>query len=177
MPLRPDVRVDTLIAEMRAAEPARAPRHRGQRALTLTDAQLRGVVAVLVESGALLRSGHRVRLAEGAPALDELMRERVELLKATLTAGGAKPPSAESVAARLGIPSPLVDQLRAAGDLIGLGPRMDVTRDSWAAMAGRLDRLAKGGDPTVSAVRDELATTRRLAAAILQRWNRLRSHE
>ena len=105
------------------------------------------------------------------------MRERVELLLATLTAAGAKPPPAEAVAARLGIPNYLVDQLRAAGDLISLGPRIDVTREAWATIADRLDRLAIGGAPTVSAVRDELETARRFAEAILQRWNRLRSHE
>lgn len=177
MPLHPDVRVDTLIGELRGAEPARPLRHRGQQALTLTDAGLRGVVDSLVESGALLRTGHRIRLAGGGPALDKVMRERVDLLLGTLTAAGAKPPPAEAVAARLGIPDQLVDQLRAAGDLVRIAPRIDVTRESWATIAGRLDRLAEGGDVTVSAVRDELATTRRIAEAILQRWNPPRSHE
>jgi hypothetical protein len=177
MPLHPDVRVDTLIGEMRDAEPARTLRHRGQQALTLTDAELRGIVDSLVESGVLLRSGHRIRLAEGGPALDKIMRERVELLLGTLTAAGAKPPPAEAVAAGLGIPDQLVEQLRAAGDLVSIGPRIDVTSESWATIAGRLDRLAEGGDLTVGAVRDELGTTRRIAEAILQRWNPLRSHE
>lgn len=177
MPVRPDVRVDALIAELRAAEPARTLRHRGQQALTLTDTELRGVVDSLVESGALLRTGHRIRLTDGGPGLDKVMRERVELLLGTLTVAGAKPPPAEAVAAGLGIPGGLVDQLRAAGDLVSIGPRIDVTRESWATITGRLDRLAEGSDLTVGAVRDELATTRRLAEAILQRWNPLRSHE
>lgn len=176
-PLRPDLRVDTLVAELRAAEPTRTLGHRGQRALILSDAEIRGVVDSLVESGALRRTGHRVRLAEGGQVLDTVMRERVELLLGTLTAAGAKPPPAETVAARLGIPMPLVDQLRSAGDLIVIGPRIDVTRESWDAIAARLDRLAGGGDLTVGAVRDELVTARRFAEAILQRWNRLRSHQ
>jgi hypothetical protein len=176
-PLRSDVRVDTLIAELRAHEPARASSHRGQQQLGLTDAELRGVVDGMVGSGALLRTGHRVWLPDGGPALDESMRERVELLLRTLTAAGAKPPPTEAVAARLGIPAALLDQLRASGELVSLAPRIDVTREAWGAIAARLDRLAANGPLSVSAVRDDLETARRFAEAILQRWNRLRSEQ
>ena len=171
-PLRPDLRVDTLVAQLRAAEPSRPRSHRGQRPLTLTDAELRAVVDSMVESGAVQRRGHRVRLPEGGPALDEVMRERVESLLATLTAAGAKPPPVAGLAAGLGIPSQLVDQLRGAGDLVSVGPRIDVTRETWAMIAGRLDRLARDGELTVSAVRDELETARRHAEAFVQHWSR-----
>ncbi len=173
-PLRPDLRVDTLIAELRAAEPARPRSHRGQRPLTLTDQDLRGVVDGLVESASLLRTGHRVRLPDGGPALDQLMRERVELLLATLTAAGAKPPPAEVVASRLGVPGALLEQMRRTGDLISIGPRIDVTRESWATIAARLDRLAADGPISVAVVRDELETARRFAEGILRHWNRPR---
>jgi len=82
-------------------------------------------------------------------------------------------PSAESLAARLGIPAALLDQLRANGDLVSIGPRIDLTRDSWAAVAARLDRLAGAGPLSVSVVRDELDTARRFAERILQHWSRL----
>ena len=176
-PLRPDLRVDALVTELRSATPAGTRSHRGQQPLTLTDAELRTVVDGLVQAGSVLRTGHRVRLAEWGPVLDRVMRERVELLLTTLTSAGAKPPPAEGVAVRLGIPSALVEQLRGSGELVSIGPRMDLTRESWARIAGRLDGLAQGGGLTVSLVRDELETTRRIAEAILQRWNRLRSHE
>lgn len=131
----------------------------------------------MVESTALLRTGHRVRLPDGGPALDQVMQERVELLLTTLAAAGAKPPSAEGVASRLGIPAALLDQLRASGDLIAIGPRIDLTRASWATIAARLDRLAVGGALSVAIVRDDLETARRYAERILQHWNRLRSHQ
>jgi len=96
---------------------------------------------------------------------------------ATVTAAGAKPPPVEGVASRLGIPSALLDQLRATGDLISIGPRIDVTRQSWGTIAARLDRLAVDGPLSVAIVRDDLDTARRFAERILQHWNRLRSHQ
>jgi hypothetical protein len=175
-PLSPDLRVVPLIAGLRAGVPGRSIGHRGQQALTLSDTDLRRVVDDMVRCGSLLRTGHRVHLAEGGPTLDDVMRERVELLLAALTAGGAKPPPVEAVASGLGVPGALVDQLRGAGELISVGPRIDLTRASWDAIGGELDRLAVDGPPSVAAVRDALDTTRRFAEAILQHWNRLRSH-
>ena len=131
----------------------------------------------MVASASLLREGHRVRLADSDASLDPVMRERVELLLATLTAAGSQPPSAEGVASRLGIPVALLDQLRQSGELVSLGPRIDVTRDAWEGIAARLDRLAAEGPVSVAGVRDDLGTARRFAERILQHWNRLRSHQ
>jgi hypothetical protein len=105
------------------------------------------------------------------------MRERVDLLLATLTAAGAAPPPAEGVAARLGIPAALLDQLRAAGELVSVGPRIDLTRESWDRASARLDRLAASGPPSVARVRDDLDTARRFAERILRHWNELRAHQ
>jgi hypothetical protein len=168
-PLRSDVRVDTLVAELRAAEPARASQHRGRQPLSLTDADLRRVVDAMVASGTLGRRGHRVRLLEQGPALESTMQERVDRLLAVLREAGATPPAVESVAARLGIPSALVDQLRAAGDLVRVGPRIDYPRATWAELSERLDRLAADVPLSVRLVRDALRTTRRHAEAILRR--------
>ncbi len=168
-PLRADVRVDRLIAEMRAADPSKPSRHRGRQAVALSDGELRAVVDELVVSGALQREGHRVRLADDLPALDPIMRERVEQLLATLRSAGASPPSAESVAARLGIPAALLDQLRLAGELVPVGPRIDFPRAAWATIGADLDRLAGEAPYSVRGVRDALGTTRRHAEAILSR--------
>ncbi len=167
-PLRTDVRVDRLIAELRAAQPSRGSQHRGRQALTLSEADLRAVVDAMVASGTLGRQGHRVRLVEQAPRLDPTMQERVDRLLAVLREAGAAPPPAESVAARLGIPSALVDQLRANGDLVQVGPRIDYPRAAWAALSTQLDRLAARVPLSVKLVRDELQTTRRHAEAILR---------
>ena len=174
-PLQRDVRVDTLVGELRAGEPARATGHRGRQPLMLTDGQLRSVVDGLVAAGMLVRSGHRVQLADGAPSIDPIMRERVDQLLATLAAGGAMPPAAESIGTRLGIPPALIDQLRAAGELIAVAPRIDYPRAAWLEISHRLDVLAVAGAPSVRRVRDELGTARRHAEAILRHWNRSRS--
>jgi len=175
VPLGTDVRVDTLIAELRAAEPKRPSRHRGAARLTLSDAQLREVVDGLVAAGTLVRRGHRVRLPDRAPRLDGQMQTRVAELLGTLREAGSTPPRAESVAGRLGIPLALVDQLRAVGELVNLAPGIDFPAATWGEISERLDRL--GPAPSVRLVRDELATTRRHAEAILRRFRDTRGVE
>lgn len=174
-PLRRDVRVDTLVGEMRAGQPSRATGHRGRQPLMLSDGELRSVVDGMVDAGALLRTGHRVQVAGAGPSLDPIMRERMALLLATLAAEGVKPPAADTVATRLGIPPALVDQLRSAGELVAVAPRIDYPRDVWVQISHRLDRLAADGAPSVRKVREELGTARRHAEAILRHWNRARS--
>ena len=176
-PLRPDLRVDSLVAEARAEDPARPSRHRGRQTLTLTDGEWRAIVDGLVASGALLRSGHRVRLPASEPELEPIMGERVDRLMAELGSAGAVPPPVDGVAARLGIPAALVAQLRASGRLVEIGPRMDYPREAWAGISDRLDRLASEVPLSVQAVRDALGTSRRHAEAILRQWNRVRSNQ
>ena len=176
-PLRPDLRVDSLVAEARAEDPARPSRHRGRQTLTLTDGELRAIVDGLVASGALLRSGHRVRLPASEPELEPIMGERVDRLMAELGSAGAVPPPVDGVAARLGIPAALVAQLRASGRLVEIGPRMDYPREAWAGISDRLDRLASEVPLSVQVVRDALGTSRRHAEAILRQWNRVRSNQ
>ena len=168
-PLRNDVRVDRLISELRAADPARPSSHRGRQPLTLSDGELRVVVDELVASGALRRDGHRVSLPGLAQVLDPVMRERVDQVIATLAAGGMTPPPAESVADRLGVPSALLDQLRAAGQLVAVGPRIDYPLATWATINALLDRRAGEEPLSARVVRDTLQTSRRHAEAILGR--------
>jgi hypothetical protein len=174
-PLRADLRVDTLVSELRNSEPTRPSGHRGQGPISLADGELRAVVDGMVADGTLLRRGHRVRLPEAAPGLDPIMRARVDRLVATLEAGEATPPAAEALASRLGIPVPFLDQLRAAGELVGVGPRIDYPRATWLRISEALGRLGADGVPSVRQVRDELTTTRRHAEAILAHWNQMRS--
>ena len=113
-----------------------------------------------------------MRLPVGDSTLDPVMRERVDLLLASLRAGASMPPSAEVAATRLGIPLALLDQLRSSGELVWVAPRIDYPRETWAEITSRLDRLAAAAPLSVRAVRDELGTTRRHAEAILRSWRR-----
>jgi hypothetical protein len=167
-PLRPDLRVDTLVADMRAAEPVRGRGHRGRQPVILVDADLRRVVDEMVATGALLRRGHRVRLPDSGAGLDPIMRGRVDELMATLRSGGVSPPPVDGVAARLGIPAALVDQLRDSGGLVAVGPRIEYPLETWDEITRQLDRLAAERTVSVGLVRDEFGTTRRRAEAILR---------
>ena len=99
------------------------------------------------------------------------MQERLDRLLATLLDAGSAPPPAERLAARLGIPLALVDQLRAAGDLVQVGPRIDYPRAAWAEISARLDRLAADAPLSGGRVKQALQTTRRHADAIVRRRN------
>jgi hypothetical protein len=168
-PLRADARVDAVIAELRAA-PRQPAGHRGSTPLLLDDAELRSVVDEMVASGALARSGHRIRLPEHAPVLDPEMRARVERLLDGLREARAVPPRVDGSAARLGIPPSVISRLRAAGELVAIGPGIDYPRDVWEEMRARLDAMAVRGPLGVGPVRDQLRTSRRHAEAILAYW-------
>jgi hypothetical protein len=165
-PMVPDFRLDAVVEAARAV-PRATSGHRGSAELSLSDAELRSVVDGLVAGGRLGRRGHRVRLLDGAPRIDGVMRERVDQLLAGLREAGAAPPRVEGPAARLGITPPVLEQLRRSGELVSVAPGIDYPADMWTAMAARLDRMS--GPINVARVRDELRTSRRHAEAILAR--------
>jgi hypothetical protein len=168
-PMRPDVRLDTLMATARAAHPGRPAGHRGAAPLELDDAGLLAVVDELAAAGRVVRRGRRVRLPDHRPGLEPVMLERVERLLDGLREAGLEPPRVESVAARLGIPAGVVNQLRASGELVSLAPGIDYPRATWEALRERVDRIAASGPLTVARTRDHLRTSRRHAEAILAR--------
>lgn len=169
-PLAPDVRIDVVLAELRADPGERMPGgHRGGGSLAeVGDSELIAVLDELAAKGALARSGRQVRLSEHAPTLaDREMRERVDRLLDELRIGGASPPRAESIAARVGVPVGLLESLRASGQLVHLADGIDYPRDVLEELDARLSSLAERGPVTVSRVRDGLGTTRRYAEALI----------
>jgi hypothetical protein len=177
-PMQPNIRVDTLLAAVRAA-PRPASGHRGATPLTLDDAALRAVVDELVTAGTLLRQGHRVWLPDHRPNMDPEMRERVDRLLDGLRESRAEPPRIDGIAARLGITPAVLSQLRQSGELVSVAPGIDYPRDVWEWIGERLNGMGRGGVLNVGHARDELRTTRRHAEAILAYWRaekrRLRS--
>jgi hypothetical protein len=121
----------------------------------------------MVEEGALVRSGHRVRLPNHRPGLDPVMRERADRLLDGLREAGAEPPRVEALAARLGITPAALAQLRQSGELVAIGSGVDYPRDLWESIEARVDRVAERGPLTVARLRDGLRTSRRHAEAIL----------
>lgn len=165
-PRSADLRVDALVSRVRSAAGRRPPpRHRGAQPLTLEDADLRRVIDDLVTDGRLARNGRRIRLPDAKPGLDPEMDERVGRLLEGLRAAGAAPPRVEGIAARLGIPPTVIDQLRAAGVLRQIAPGIDYPADVWSALRARVED--QPGQPSIGRLRDELHTSRRHAEAIL----------
>ena len=170
-PMRPWLRADTVLRDVREA-PLRPSSHRGAQPLGLTDTELRAVLAALAEEGEIEMIGAKVRLASRASALGAEMRRRADELLAELRAAGASPPRAEAVARRIGLPEAVVDGLRQSGELVSAAPGVDYPADVLDALLGRL----AGRELSVADVRDELGTTRRFAAALLEAAELRRRH-
>jgi hypothetical protein len=165
-PLSVDLRMDALVARVTSLAARRPPsRHRGGAPLTLEEAELRRVIDDLVTAGTLVRSGRRLRLADAEPGIDPEMAERVSQLLAGLRSAGAAPPRVEGIAARLGIPPSIIDQLRAGGQLRQIAPGIDYPAEVWSALRAKVESLP--GTITIARLRDQLHTTRRHAEAIL----------
>jgi hypothetical protein len=61
----------------------------------------------------------------------------------------------------------VVQQLRASGELVPVGPGIDYPRATWEELRERVDRLAASGPLTVARARDHLHASRRHVEAIL----------
>ncbi|HET6380498.1 MAG TPA: hypothetical protein VFH63_05610 [candidate division Zixibacteria bacterium] len=166
-PLRSEVRLDAVLEEARAMPPARSPRHRGSARLVAGDAELLEVLDGLIAGGKVVRRGRRVRLPDHEPTLSPTMRARVDRLLDGLRAAGTVPPRADGIAARLGVPPPVLQALRDSGELVSVAPGIDYPRDVWERLSARLEALAASGPLTVARVRDDLRSTRRHAEALL----------
>ncbi len=165
-PLAVDLRMDSLVARVRVAAAQRPPsRHRGGAKLALEEAELRRVIDDLVADGRLTRTGRRIRLADATPGMDPEMERRVMALMAGLRTAGASPPRVDGIAARLGIPPTVLDQLRAAGQLRRIAPGIDYPAEVWSTLRARVEGMR--GPLSVARLRDELRTSRRHAEAIL----------
>jgi hypothetical protein len=165
-PLSVDLRVDSLVARVRAAAGRKPPpRHRGSAPLTLSEADLRRVIDGMADDGRLARHGRRVGLPDVRPSLEPEMAERVERLMEGLRSAGAAPPRVDGLAARLGIPPAVLDQLRAGGQLRQVAPGIDYPADVWSSLQARVEGMR--GPMSVARLRDELHTSRRHAEAIL----------
>jgi hypothetical protein len=172
-PLKADLRIDAVLAEVRADPAEQRPAgHRGGGSLRAwADADLRERLEQLVSEGRVTRAGRRVRLADHESAIaDPAMRARVDRLMAGLREVGADVPRVDGLAARLGIPRGVLDQLRAAGELVAVGPGIDYPADVLADLMVRIDAGASRGPLNVARLRDELRVSRRQAEALFAWW-------
>ena len=172
-PLSVDLRVDSLVTRVRAAAGRKPPpRHRGSAPLTLEDAELRRVIDEMADDGRLTRNGRRVGLPDVAPSLEPEMAERVDRLMEGLRSAGAEPPRVDGLAARLGIPPTVLDQLRVGGQLRQISPGIDYPADVWSSLQARIEGMR--GPMSIARLRDDLHTSRRHAEAILAAITRSR---
>ena len=162
-PMALDLRIDGLLALLRDDAP-RPSSHRGAAPLDLTDAELLEVIDDLAARGDVERDGHRVRLTGHTPQLGPEMRLRADALLEELGVAGASAPRAEPIARRLGLPDGVLDALRQSGELVSLAPGVEYPREVLEALLGQL----RGRELSVAQVRDELGTSRRYAAPLLE---------
>jgi len=171
-PLQAWIRIDTLIERVRSDAGAPRPAsHRGASPLTADEAELRDVVDEMAKRGELVRSGRRVRLPGHKTGLGAVMQERVERLLAELRSAGWMPPRVDPLAAQIGIPTGVLEHLRRAGVLLAIAPGIDYPSDVAAEVDVRIRVLAARGSLGVAQLRDDLAISRRYAAALLD-WYR-----
>ena len=165
-PLSVDLRMDALVSRVTELAERRPPsKHRGGARLNLEEAELRRVIDDLVTDGTLVREGRRIRLADAKIGLDAEMAEKVAALLSGLRAAGAAPPRVDGIAARLGIPPTVIDQLRSGGQLRQIAPGIDYPAEVWSALRARVAGMP--GTISIARLRDELHTSRRHAEAIL----------
>jgi hypothetical protein len=170
-PMREGIRIDTLIDRFHAdAGPPRPASHRGASPLNVDEAALLELIDGLVGRGELFRNGRRVLLPEHRAVLGPQMQGRVDRLLSELRTAAPTPPRSDALAARLGIAPGILTQLREAGILVAVAPGIDYPEDVYDALQLRIRRLAAAGPLSVTRVRDELGTSRRHAAALIERW-------
>jgi hypothetical protein len=173
-PLASGFRVDAVLSRALASPDLRPATHRGAGRLHLDHRPLRALVEDMVSRGRLVADGRRIRLSDHRPELGLDMRRRADELLGELRAAGASPPRAAAVARRVGLPEPVLDHLRATGELVAVAPEIDYPddvyrqlRDAALGFAGEHGRL-----PSVAEYRSAIGASRRYAAALLERIRR-----
>jgi hypothetical protein len=164
-PMAPDLRVDGLWARVTRASAGASANHRGGGA-SLERADFEAALEALVEQGAVLRAGRRVRLARGGAGLGPEMRHRADKLLGVLRSAGRTPPRADGVARRLGLPAGVLDGLRASGELVQVAPGIDYPRDVLDLLLADLSTLAPGEVASAGLLAASLGVARRHAEAL-----------
>jgi selenocysteine-specific elongation factor len=179
-------RVRDVVAELLRAEHATHPLRGGveqsavrreivgalARAGTATDdALIDALVAGLVSSGGVVRSGSTLRLADhaGLPAADD---ERIERVLDAVRVGEPTPPSIPSLVAA-GVSTDAIDAAVRTGALVRISDDLVVRAEFVATAHAALTDLAGAARPiTVSAFRERMGTTRKYAVPLLEYFDR-----
>ena len=166
-------RMDAVIAAA-LAQPAdrRPPSHRGAGQAQPDAPELLAAVDRLVARGALERRGRRVSLP-GSGALGSEVRWRADELIRRLRAAAPSVPRTDGVARAVGLPDAAVERLRRDGELVSIGPEIDLPADVVDALRTQLvDLVRLRGGLATAEYRDVIGAGRRHAVAILEYFDR-----
>jgi selenocysteine-specific elongation factor len=156
-------------AEMAArAGTARPSSHRGTRPAPTQE----GLVDALRELAAAGQVGAvdgGYRLPDRTPGLGAEMDGRITTLIQTLVAGGVDPPPTSVVAREAGVPPAIVDQLRDAGWVVEIGPRIEYPRQTLVELEAAVEAARTAtGEVDRTALRTATGLSHRRADALLE---------
>jgi len=145
---------------------SRPPSHRGGSQPDLDE--LGPSLQALVDSGAVESTPDGFRLSGTVPTLGPDMDARVAEMIALLRAGGVEPMPVSAAARQAGVPPAVIDQVRAVGMVVTIGPRIEYPVSTLADLQRALTE-ARRDDGTIdrAALRGATGLSHRRADALI----------
>jgi hypothetical protein len=158
-----------IAAEMAArAGTGRPSSHRGSRP-SPTQEGLVDALRELVVAGQVGEADGGYRLADRTPGLGSEMDGRIATLIEALVAGGVDPPPTSVAAREAGVPPSVVDQLREAGWVVEIGPRIEYPRQTLDELEAAVEEARTvTGEVDRTALRASTGLSHRRADALLE---------
>ena len=168
-PLRPGFSAEDIAAEIRTQAGKRPPAgHRGAASVAVEPDQIQPAIATLAVGGQIVPAAGGYRLARTVATLGPEMDGRIAEMILLLRQGGADPMPAATAADRSGVPEAVLDQVRDAGLIVTIGPRIEYPAETVAELSAAVDRLtdADGGTDR-TALRAATGLSHRRADALI----------
>ena len=152
---------------LQASASSRPPSHRGGQVPDLDE--LGPSLRALTDAGTVESSADGYRMAGTVATLGAEMDTRVAEMIALLRAGGVEPMPISAAARQTGVPPAVIDQVRAAGLIVTIGPRIEYPAATLAELRSALVR-ARRDDGTVdrAALRAATGLSHRRADALVE---------
>ncbi len=168
-PLCPGFSAEDIAAEIRTQAGKRPPAgHRGAASAPVEPDQIQPAIATLAAGGQVVPAAGGYRLAGTGATLGPDMDGRIADMILLLRQGGAEPMPAGTAADRSGVPAAVLAQVRDAGLILTIGPRIEYPAETVAELSVAVDRLTDAdGRIDRTALRAATGLSHRRADALL----------